>query len=81
MKPQHTIKRSNAGVKLAEEGRWEEAIAEFDEALKREANRIVSTRTVKTHWLNLAVIGLSGLLLAALIGYVLVENIAHSAVG
>ena len=45
-------------------------------SIRREADSIVSTITVDPHWLNLAVIGLSGLLLAILIGYVLVENIA-----
>ena len=49
--------------------------------VRREADRIVSTITFKSHLLNLAVIGLSGLLLSILISYVLVENIAHSAVG
>ena len=48
---------------------------------RRDANKFIGTITVKTHLLNLAVIGLSGLLLAVLVGYVLVENIAHSAVG
>jgi len=46
-----------------------------------EADSIVSAMSVRTHRLNLAVIGLSGLLLSVLVGYLLVENIAHSAVG
>lgn len=47
----------------------------------REAGGIAGTITVKTRLSNLAIVGLSGLLLTVLIGYVLVENIAHAATG
>jgi len=47
----------------------------------REDGRLASTITIQTRLMNLAVIGLSGLLLTVLIVYVLVENIAHLASG
>ena len=47
----------------------------------REDGRFASTITIQTRLMNLAVIGLSGLLLTVLIVYVLVENIAHLASG
>ena len=47
----------------------------------REDGRLASTITIQTRLMNLAVIGLRGLLLTVLIVYVLVENIAHLASG
>jgi len=47
----------------------------------REDGRLASTITIQTRLMNLAVIGLSGLLFTVLIVYVLVENIAHLASG
>ena len=47
----------------------------------REDGRLASTITIQTRLMNLAVIGLSGLLLTVLIVYVLVGNIAHLASG
>ena len=48
--------------------------------IRREVDSIISTLAVKARWGNLAVVGFSGFLLTTLLGYVVLENIAHHAV-